>query len=223
MLYLQTIYTHPATHSISELSGLQTALDGKVDDSQVLTDVPTNAVFTDKAVNVWDGGQFVNTDKIWFDNSQIGLSLSGAATGAITITTEPSISQVSGLQTALDGKIDDSQVLTNVPANASFTDTIYTHPATHSISEISGLQTSLNDKVDDSQVLTNVPANALFTDKAVNVWDGSQFVNSDKLWFDNSQIGMSLTGPTIGAITFTAEPSISQVSGFQTTLNHNYN
>lgn len=40
-------YTHPATHSISEVSGLQTALDGKVDDSQVLTDVPAGAVFTD--------------------------------------------------------------------------------------------------------------------------------------------------------------------------------
>ena len=32
------------------------------------------------------------------------------------------------VQTALDGKVDDSQVLTNVPANAKFTDTVYTHP-----------------------------------------------------------------------------------------------
>ena len=51
-----------------------------------------------------------------------------------------SISEVSGLQTALNGKVDDSQVLTNVPAGAVFTDTIYTHPATHSISEVSGLR-----------------------------------------------------------------------------------
>ena len=42
-----------------------------------------------------------------------------------------SISEVSGLQTALDNKVDDSQVLTNVPAGALFTDTVYTHPATH--------------------------------------------------------------------------------------------
>ena len=46
--------------------------------------------------------------------------------------TAPTISDVEGLQTALDGKVDDSQVLTNVPANAKFTDTVYTHPATHS-------------------------------------------------------------------------------------------
>lgn len=38
------------------------------------------------------------------------------------------IAQVTGLQTALDGKVDDSQVLTNVPAGAVFTDTVYSHP-----------------------------------------------------------------------------------------------
>jgi len=38
------------------------------------------------------------------------------------------ISNVDGLQTALDAKVDDSQVLTNVPINAVFTDTIYTLP-----------------------------------------------------------------------------------------------
>ena len=72
--------------------------------------------------------------------------------------------EVSGLQAELDSKVDDSQVLTNVPAGALFTDTVYTHPATHSISEVSGLQAELDSKVDDSQVLTNVPAGAVFTD-----------------------------------------------------------
>lgn len=32
------------------------------------------------------------------------------------------------IDTALDSKVDDSQVLTNVPAGALFTDTVYTHP-----------------------------------------------------------------------------------------------
>ena len=35
------------SHPIAAITGLQTALDGKVDDSQVLTDVPAGAVFTD--------------------------------------------------------------------------------------------------------------------------------------------------------------------------------
>ncbi len=42
-----TVYTHPANHAISVITGLQTALDGKVDDSQVLTNVPSGALFTD--------------------------------------------------------------------------------------------------------------------------------------------------------------------------------
>ena len=42
-----TNYVHPANHAISVITGLQTALDGKVDDSQVLTNVPSGAVFTD--------------------------------------------------------------------------------------------------------------------------------------------------------------------------------
>lgn len=74
------------------------------------------------------------------------------------------VPEIIGLETALSGKVDNGRVLTDVPANAKFTDTIYTHPATHSIEEVSGLQTALDNKVDDSQVLTDVPANAKFTD-----------------------------------------------------------
>lgn len=37
------------------------------------------------------------------------------------------VSDVTGLQTALDDKVDDTQVLTNVPSNALFSDTTYTN------------------------------------------------------------------------------------------------
>ena len=74
------------------------------------------------------------------------------------------ITDIRGLQTALNAKVYHSQVLTNVPLNALFTDAVYTHPATHTITEISGLQTALNTKVDDSQVSPNVLLNVLFTD-----------------------------------------------------------
>jgi type II secretory pathway pseudopilin PulG len=37
------------------------------------------------------------------------------------------IEDVVGLQEALDGKVDDPQLLTDVPANALFTDTTYTN------------------------------------------------------------------------------------------------
>ena len=55
-------YTKPSAEPISYITGLQTALDGKIDDSQVLTDVPLNALFTDTiglAVD-GDGSQLTN-------------------------------------------------------------------------------------------------------------------------------------------------------------------
>ena len=43
------------THAISEIVGLQTALNDKVDDSQVLTNVPSGAVFTDTTYSAGNG------------------------------------------------------------------------------------------------------------------------------------------------------------------------
>ena len=74
------------------------------------------------------------------------------------------LADYTALQGDLAGKVDDGQVLTDVPSGAVFTDTTYAHPANHAISVITGLQTALDGKVDDSQVLTNVPSSALFTD-----------------------------------------------------------
>ena len=45
-------YTHPTTHSIAEISGLQSELDAKVDDGQVLTNVPAGAKFTDTITTI---------------------------------------------------------------------------------------------------------------------------------------------------------------------------
>ena len=102
--------------------------------------------------------------------------LDGIATNANNYShpSAHSISFITGLQTALDGKVDDSQVLTNVPSGAVFTDTntVYTHPSAHSISFITGLQTALDGKVDDSQVLTNVPSGAVFTDTVYTLPSG---------------------------------------------------
>ena len=69
-------------------------------------------------------------------------------TGAVTLTkSDVGLSNVNNTsdldkpistatQTALDGKVDNSRVLTDVPLGAKFTDTIYTHPSTHPASMI---------------------------------------------------------------------------------------
>ena len=57
------------------------------------------------------------------------------------------ISNVDGLQTALDNKVDDSQVLTNVPAGAVFTDTNTTYSVGNSgLTEIN-FTSALNSKL----------------------------------------------------------------------------
>ncbi len=181
--YTDTVYTHPTSHPISLITGLQTALNAKQD-----------------------------------------------SIGSEDLT----IQQTDGLQDALDAKVDDSQVLTNVPANAVFTDTVYTHPANHAISVITGLQAALDGKVDDSQVLTNVPANAVFTDTntTYSVQDGelsqNNFTNADHTKLNNIEanatadqtqaeinaLGITATGiagPTDGDVLISTDGSISVV------------
>ena len=72
--------------------------------------------------------------------------------------------EFNNIATAVNSKANSTQVLTNVPSGALFTDTVYTKPASEPISYITGLQTALDGKVDDGQVLTNVPSGAVFTD-----------------------------------------------------------
>ena len=74
----------------------------------------------------------------------------------------------------ISGKADktyvDDKVKTDVPVGAKFTDTVYTHPASHPASMITNLPTSLPanggnaDTVGGFTVGVSVPANAKFTD-----------------------------------------------------------
>jgi len=81
-------------------------------------------------------------------------SIRGDANANISVTIADdshnhTITNVDGLTAALSGKVDNGQVLTNVPSGAVFTDTntVYTHPSSHPISLISGLQAALNGKL----------------------------------------------------------------------------
>ena len=195
--YTDTVYTHPTSHPISLITGLQTALNAKQD--------------------------------------SIGNE-------------DLTIQQTDGLQDALDAKVDDSQVLTNVPSNAVFTDTVYTHPANHAISVITGLQTELDSKqdgignedltiamtdglqdaldakVDDSQVLTDVPANAVFTDTntTYSVQDGelsqNNFTDADHTKLNNIEPNATAdqTKADIDALGIAATTAVSLTAGNKT-------
>jgi len=198
-LFTDTIYSHPTNHAISVITGLQTALDGKVDDSQVLTDVPSGAVFTDTVYDstAIDAAVALNTAKV--TNVTTNLSTTTTATTNTVVSSDgtnavlpAATTTVAGVQTGADkAKLDgievgatadqtNAEIKTAYEANANsneFSDAEqtklagiatsannYTHPANHAISVITGLQTALDGKVDDSQVLTDVPSGAVFTD-----------------------------------------------------------
>ena len=114
-------------------------------------------------------------------NTARTIALSGDVTGSITFDGSANktmttvvgnnshthiIDNVTGLQAALDGKVDDSQVLTNVPAGAVFTDTTYSHPSTHPATMITTTDefaysnsTNVQDVLDDlDQAIADVNA-----------------------------------------------------------------
>ena len=92
-------YSHPSAHSVSEVTGLQGLLDGKTTETYVNTQI-TNVI----------GAAPAALDTL----TELAAALGDDANYAATVTT------------ALAGKVDDSQVLTNVPSGALFTDTTYT-------------------------------------------------------------------------------------------------
>jgi hypothetical protein len=99
-----------------------------------------------------------------------GTDITVDASGNVSVNDDSHnhiIANVDGLQTTLDGKVDDNQVLTNVPLNAKFTDTVYVHPTNHSPSIIT--QDSNNRFVTDAEKSTwNGKATQATIDTSIN-------------------------------------------------------
>lgn len=138
-------------HAISEVSNLQNELNAKANSFQVLTDVPVGAVFTDTLTTITNNLISISTTAALSANQ--GKVLKDLIDGINSILSSSdttldemqeivdyikankstldslSIANIAGLQGALDAKIDDSQVLTNVPLGALFTDTVYSDTA----------------------------------------------------------------------------------------------
>lgn len=162
------------THSIAEVSGLQTVLDSKSDIGHLHT--IANVVGLDVALSgKADVGHTHSISDVTDLKAQLdGKSNVGHSHSWTEITDKPttfapsshthSISDVTGLQTALDGKAALSHThtwgeITDKPT--TFTPSVHTHlwaditdkPATfapsahtHTISEVTGLQTTLDGK-----------------------------------------------------------------------------
>ena len=139
------------TIAISKVSGLQTALNGKVDDSQVLTNVPAGAVFTDTTYTVQDGGL---TEKVYTEAEQ--TKLAGIEARA-TETAHPAVVDNNGVPTLATG-VTAAEVRTLIGAGTSSFNGSYTSltsiPSTfapsahtHAIADVVNLQETLDEKL----------------------------------------------------------------------------
>ena len=112
-------------------------------------------------------------------------------------------------QTALNGKVDDSQVLTNVPSGALFTDTIYTHPSGDGNLHVIATLTTNNGKV----LTAGATAGSLtWTDKTVNTtYTSSDFTHNDLSGVSANE-HIDWTGASTGTIHITNLPATAITS-----------
>ena len=169
------------TLEISDVVGLQSALDGKVDNARVLTDVPSNAKFTDTTYAE------ITTTEIDNGTASTLRTITGRRIKYILDKAQAMVDALSSnVTTALAGKVDNSKVLTDVPVNAKFTDTVttingktgviaksditalgipaqdtvYTHPATHSADMITNGTTNKAYTATEKTKLAGIAENA---------------------------------------------------------------
>lgn len=153
------------------------AIDGKVDDGQVLTNVPLGAVFTDTETltsisinaNVLtytdENGTPTNIDlSLYLDDSNLSRLTSGTldgGTGIATFTRD----DLSTFTVNMSALLDDTTVTVE--------DVLISISSVNALSANQGkvLKDLVDTKANASQVLTDVPLGAVFTDTTVTVED----------------------------------------------------
>ena len=105
-------YVHPAEHAISVITGLQTALDGKVDDSQVLTNVPVGAVFTDTITTVnGNTGAIAKADIVALGIPAQDTTYSAATTSVAGLESAADKTKLDGIATGATANSADATLL----------------------------------------------------------------------------------------------------------------
>lgn len=162
--------------AISDVSGLSTALNSKINTADIVDDLNTASAV--KVLSAAQGKVLKDLIDTIMGSNDINLDTLQEVVDYIKLNKQTlealSISSIAGLQAALNAKLDADQVLTPVPANAVFTDTVYVKPASEPISYISGLLAALDSKALAANLLTPVPLNAVFTD---TVYDDTPVVS----------------------------------------------
>ena len=209
--------------AIGKVTGLQTALDGKVDDSQVLTNVPAGAVFTDTTYSVGNGG----LTEINFTTA-LNTKLSGIEAGA-TNTADPAIT-TNGTTPSLASGITAAEVrsLIGAPSTGDIANFATTSYVDQEISSVLGAAPAALDTLDELAAALGDDAN--FAATMTTALAGKLSTSHD--------MTLTLAGDATGSATFTnmgnatltvsvADDShnhtIANVDGLQTALDGKLN
>ena len=105
--------------TIAKTNGLQTALDGKVDDSQVLTNVPSGATFSFPEIWTGTSNTYTEIPTLYFvnvDTPTLNLGVGSDGYGAFTMKATPSLNDISNI-TVASANISSGKPFTHVLAN----------------------------------------------------------------------------------------------------------
>ena len=169
----------------------------------------------------WSGSVFVeiSSGAVQSVNGQTGVvNLTYSDVGASPVNHIHTIAQVTGLQSALDGKVDDAQVLTNVPAGALFTDTIYTLPT--ATSTVKGGIETFSDTV--QSVASNSVTNTANRTYGIQLNSAGQAVVNVP-WSNDNTTYTAGNGLTLSGTVFSLPVTISGSGNYITDVTQNTN
>ena len=151
-------------------------------------DVDANFDILRKAVNGLVSDHGTQASQITAINqvvTELGTSITNITNGSTALP----MTNITGLSAALAGKIDDNQVLTNVPANAVFTDTAYSLPV--AATAIGGVKEGGDIDIDGNGLMTLAPGAVSSTSLPIALGGGLTFDANGKLKLDISDSGSS--------------------------------
>lgn len=153
------LVTAGADADIADITGLQTALDNKLDDSQLDTD-GTLAANSDTKIATQKATKTYADTKVTKNSSITGATktkITYDSKGLVTAGADAAIADITGLQTALDNKVTKNSTITGATKTKITYDSkgLVTAGANAGIADITGLQTALDNKLDDSQLDTD--------------------------------------------------------------------
>ena len=208
------------THSISEVTGLQTTLDGKVDENAPITGATKTKVTYDSKGLVTAGADAAIADITGLQTALDGKVDENAAItpatktkvtydskGLVTAGADAAIADITGLQTALDGKVASNAAITGATKTKVTYDSkgLVTAGADAAIADITGLQTALDGKVAGNAAITGATKTKITYDSKGLVTAGADATTADisdstnKRYVTDAQL--TVIGNTSGANT----------------------